>query len=144
MSAQPIRNDFAQKVAAARAESWSAWNLRERESDAILLTPCDTLDQVVAQALERGGWQSGDILAVQQSHAGRGKHTLWQFKITRSGKVGTWRESTNGGGRVLVGRMEPKLVCQVALAAPLQPVLRFDAFRDGVVGRDLALVEQRP
>lgn len=141
MSAHPIRNDFAQKVAATLAESWSAWNLRERESDAILLTPCETLDEVVVEALERGGWQSGDILAVQYSHAGRGKHTLWQFQIKQSTKVGTWRQSTNGGRTVFVGRMEPKLICQIALAAPFAPVLRFDAFRDGAVGRDLTLVE---
>lgn len=142
MSALPIRNDFADKVAAARAESWSAWNLREQQSDSILLTPCETLDDAVKQALERGGWQSGDVLAVQYSHAGRGRHTLWQFRITRSTKNGTWRASTNGGRRVFEGRIEEKLFAQVALAAPFAPVLRFDALRDNAVGADLSLVVQ--
>jgi hypothetical protein len=142
MNAAHHLRHFGAAVESLRADRWQAWSLHERESDAILLTPCETVEEAVNQALERGCWQSGDILAVQHSHAGTGRHTLWQFQIKRSSKR-TWRRSYDGGPPVPVYAMEPKLVCQVALAAPLQPVPRFDAFRDDPAGRDAQLVEVR-
>lgn len=129
-------------IASQRAESWQAWKLGERESYPI--TPiCDTLDQATQQALRALCWQPGDTLAIQHSHAGRNIHTLWLFTVKQSTKVGIWRESTNGGRKVFVGKLLAKPICQTALAEPFAPVRPFDAFRDDPVGRDLTLVEQR-
>lgn len=133
---------FEHKLRPVNAESWQAWTLGERESLPIALDAPEGLDEAVMQAVAR--CKPGDVLAVQYSHAGRRSHTLWQFAIRRSSKVGIWRDATDGGRRVFVGRLEPKLVCQTALAAPLQPVLRFDALRDDPVGVDRSLVEVRP
>lgn len=126
-----------------RAESWQAWNLHQDQSDAIPLTPCEAIGDAVTQALERGGWQSGDTLAVQHSHAGTRSHTLWQFRVTRSTRKGFWRAATDGGRPVFVGKMEAKLFAQVSLAAAFEPVLRFDALRDDAVGVDRSLVVVR-
>lgn len=141
MTDQQVISHFAAAVESIRAETWSAWHLGERVSYPIELNAPDTLDEAVMQAMGRV-IHPGTILAIQCSHHGLGKHTLWQFAVKRSGKVGTWRDSTNGGRKVFVGRMEPKLFAQVSLAAPFAPVLRFDALRDGAVGADLQLVTQ--
>src|SRR5690606_19273755 len=139
-----IVNHFAaaQRAVATPAETWTAWRLGERESIPIDVGQPATLDDALIAAMGRVT-QAGEIVAVQHSHTGRGKHTLWQFKVKRSTKVGTWRDSENGGRRVFVGRLEPKLICQTAMAAPFAPVEPFDAFRDDAVGRDLTLVEER-
>lgn len=143
MGALPITNDFAAKVAPLNAESWQAWRLGERESLPIPLHAPATLNEAMAQALSATGWNAGDTLAVQYSHAGLRKFTLWQFTIRRSTRNGTWRAATDGGRRVFVGNLEPKLICETALASAFAPVLRFDAFRDDAVGRDLTLVDAR-
>lgn len=123
-------------------ETWQAWKLGERESLPIDLDAA-TLDEAVSQALSATSWHSGDILAVQHSHAGTGKFTLWQFAVKKSTRNGHWREALDGGRPVFVGRMEPKLLCQTALAVSFAPVEPFDAFRDDPVGIDRALVEQK-
>ena len=140
-----VVNDFAaaQRAVAMPAESWTAWRLGERESDLIALNAPETLDDAVCQAMTAMSWQSGDTLAVQYRHECLGKITLWQFTVRRSTKHGTWRDATDGGRRVFVGRMEPKLTLQIELAAEFAPVLRFDALRDCPVGCDLTLVEAR-
>ena len=140
MSAPAVRNDFAQKLRPLNAEQWSAWRLGERESDPVPPIGPDTLDDAVRQALHKLAVQPGDILAVQYTHAGLRKHTLWQFAVKRSTKRYRWRPATDGGKPVKVHELEPKLIAQTALAAPLAPVERFDAFRDDAVGRDLTLV----
>jgi hypothetical protein len=126
------------------AAAWSAWKLNERESDALKLDAPETLDEVVAQAMSGISLQPGDTLAIQCSHAGRGKNTLWLLQVKRSTKVYDYRPSANGGRPVRVGRLYPELVAQTELAAPFAPVPRFDAFRDCPVGRDAQLVEVRP
>jgi hypothetical protein len=124
-------------------EHWKAWKLGERESIALRIGQPVDLEEALAPAVADACWQPRDILAIQRSHDGRGEYTLWQFTVKRSTKVGTWRESSCGGGRVFVGRMEPKpLGTPVALAAPFAPVEPFDAFRDNPVGLDLSLVNQ--
>lgn len=125
-----------------RADEWRAWRLGERESDEVALNAPETLNETVRQALVGLCWHSRDVLAVQYRHSGLGKIMLWQFAIRRSTKRGTWRAAYDGGRKVFVGALEPKLICETALAAPFTPVLRFDAFRDDAVGRDLTLVSQ--
>ena len=140
-----IVSDFAaaQRAVAVPAEQWTAWRLGERESYPIDLGQPETLDDALMAAMGRVT-DSGQIVAIQHSHTGRGKHTLWQFKVSRSTKRGTWRDSTNGGRRVFVGRLEPKLLFgPVAMAAPFAPVEPFDAFKDDPVGVDRSLVEVR-
>lgn len=132
----------AQRAVAVPAEQWTAWRLGERESIPLDVGHPETLDDALAAAMGRVT-QAGEIVAVQHSHTGLRKHTLWQFAVKRSTKKGFWRDSTNGGRRVFVGKLEPKLLSEVALAAPFQPVEPFDAFRDDPVGVDRALVEQR-
>lgn len=136
-----IVNDFAEKVAATKLESWQAWRMGERESDPLAIGSTTSLEEAVNAALLAIFWQSGDCLAVLHSHTGLRKFTLWQFTVRRSSKNGVWRDSTNGGRKVFVGRLEPKLVSKTVLAAPFAPVERFDAFRDNPVGVDLQLVE---
>jgi hypothetical protein len=125
---------------ARECETWSAWRLGERESYPLELGHPETLDEAVMHAMGQVVFP-GTILAVQHSHAGTRKHTLWQFQIKQSTKHGTWRDSTNGGRKVFVGRLEPKLISQIALAEPFAPVLPFDAFRDDPVGVDRQMVE---
>lgn len=137
-----ITNDFAEKLAPLNVESWQAWKLGERESLPIKLDAPAMLDEAVAQALTNACWHPGDTLAVQYGHAGLRKFTLWQFAVRRSTKRYRWRPATDGGAPVKVCEPEAKLLSQVALAAPFAPVLRFDAFRDDAVGRDLSLVSQ--
>lgn len=141
MNAQLVRNDFAEKVRPLNAEQWSAWRLGERESDPVPLIGADTLDDAVRQALHKLAFHPGDVLAVQHSHAGLRKHTLWQFAVKRSTKRYRWRPALDGGKPVKVAEPETKLIAQTAMAAPFTPVERFDAFRDDAVGRDLTLVE---
>lgn len=136
-----ITGAFTAKLRPLQAECWQAWSLGERDSLPIALDAPDGLDEAVMQAVAH--CQPGGTLAVQYAHAGRRSHALWLFAVKRSSKVGMWRESTNGGRKVFVGRLEPKLICQSALAAPFAPVEAFDAFRDDPVGRDLTLVEAR-
>lgn len=142
MSAQPIRNDFAEKVRPVNAEQWSAWRLGERESYPIELGSPETLDEAVRQALTGIAFHPKDTLAVLYTHAGLRKSTLWLYAIKRSTKRGTWRDSANGGRRVFVGNLEPVLTLQTEVAA-FAPTLRFDAFRDDAVGVDRQLVEVR-
>jgi hypothetical protein len=142
MNAPETLRHFAAAVTTLRAETWTAWRLGERESLPIDLGQPETLDDALLAAMGRVT-DSGQIVAIQHSHAGRRKHTLWQFRVTRSTKRGVWRESTNGGRPVFVGKLEPKLLCEVALAAPFAPVLPFDAFRDDPVGVDRSVVEVR-
>lgn len=140
MNDQQTLRQFDAAVQSLHAESWQAWKLGERESDAITLDAPATLDEAVRQAIARGCWQPRDTLAVLYNHAGLRKNTLWLFTVKRSTKHGTWRDATDGGRKVFVGRMEPHLICETAVEA-FAPVLRFDAFRDDPVGRDLTLVE---
>ena len=139
-----IVNHFAaaQRAVALPAEQWSAWRLGERESIPLDIGQPETLAGALMAAMG-GVRHAGEIVAIQHSHTGLRKHTLWQFKVSRSTKVGTWRDSTNGGRRVFVGRLEPKLISQVAMAAAFQPIEPFDAFRDDAVGVDRGLVEVR-
>lgn len=131
---------FRAAVATLRAETWSAWRLGERESYPLVLGDPETLDEALMAATAQAT-DSGQIIAIQHSHAGRRQHTLWQFRVTRSKHKGTWRDSTNGGRKVFVGKLEAKLIAQIALAEPFAPALPFDAFRDCPVGRDSGLVE---
>ena len=126
-----------------QAETWQAWRLGERESDAFDLDAPETLDEAVRQVLATHRLQQGDKVAVQWHHAGRGKRTLWLFQIKRSTTHFDYRPSTNGGPPVKVGRVYPVLLLETALAAEFAPVLRFDAFRDNAAGHDLSLVEAR-
>jgi hypothetical protein len=136
---ETLRRFEAATASLQRAETWAAWRLGERESLPIDLGAAETLDDALLAAMGRVT-DSGQIVAIQRSHAGRRQHTLWQFRVTRSTKRGVWRESTNGGRPVFVGKLEPKLLCEVALAAPFAPVEPFDAFRDDPVGCDLQLI----
>jgi hypothetical protein len=142
MTTQQTLSHFAAAVTTLRAETWAAWRLGERESLPIDLGQPETLDDALLAAMGRVT-DSGQIVAIQHSHAGRRQHTLWQFRVTRSTKRGVWRDATNGGRPVFVGKLEPKLLCEVALAAPFAPVLPFDAFRDDPVGVDRSVVEVR-
>lgn len=127
-----------------QAETWAAWKLGERESDALPLDEPETLDEAVRQAMGPGRcWNQGDRLAVQHTHAGRGKRTLWLFNVKRSTTHFDYRPATDGGAPVRVGRLYPVLLLETALAADFAPVLRFDAFRDDAVGVDRSLVEAR-
>jgi hypothetical protein len=143
MNAPETLRRFAAAVTTLRAETWSAWRLGERESLPIDLGAAETLDEALLAAMGRVT-DSGQIVAIQHSHAGRRQHTLWQFRVTRSTKKGTWRAATDGGRPVFVGKLEAKLLCKTALAAPFEPVEPFDAFRDDPVGRDLTLIEGAP
>jgi hypothetical protein len=136
---ETLRRFEAATASLQRAETWAAWRLGERESLPIDLGQPETLDDALMAAMGRVT-DSGQVIAIQRSHAGRGKHTLWQFRVTRSTKKGTWRAATDGGRPVFVGKLEPKLLCEVALAAPFAPVLPFDAFRDDPVGNDPQIV----
>jgi hypothetical protein len=142
MTNQQTLSHFAAAVTTLRAETWSAWRLGERESLPIDLGQPETLDDALLAAMGRVT-DSGQIVAIQHSHAGRRQHTLWQFRVTRSTKKGTWRAATDGGRPVFVGKLEAKLLCEVALAAPFAPVEPFDAFRDDPVGVDRDVVEVR-
>jgi hypothetical protein len=142
MNAPETLRHFAAAVTTLRAETWTAWRLGERESLPIDLGQPETLDDALLAAMGRVT-DSGQIVAIQHSHAGRRQHTLWQFRVTRSTKRGVWRDSTDGGRKVFVGKLEAKLLCCVALAAPFAPVLPFDAFRDDPVGVDRSVVEVR-
>lgn len=131
---------FAAATEALRAETWAAWRLGPSVSYPIDLGNPESLDEAVMQAMGQMR-HPGDMLAVQCSHVGRGRHILWQFKVQQSSKIGIWRDSTNGGRKVFVGRLEAKLLSEVALASPFAPVEPFDAFRDDPRGRDLSVVE---
>jgi hypothetical protein len=142
MNAPETLRHFAAAVTTLRAETWAAWRLGERESLPIDLGAAETLDDALLAAMGRVT-DSGQIVAIQHSHAGRRQHTLWQFRVTRSTKKGTWRPAYDGGRPVFVGKLEPKLLCEVAMAAPFAPVEPFDAFRDDPVGVDRSVVEVR-
>jgi hypothetical protein len=142
MNAPETLRHFAAAVTTLRAETWTAWRLGERESLPIDLGQPETLDDALLAAMGRVT-DSGQIVAIQHSHAGRRQHTLWQFRVTRSTKKGTWRPAYDGGRPVFVGKLEPKLLCEVAMAAPFAPVEPFDAFRDDPVGVDRSVVEVR-
>jgi hypothetical protein len=131
---------FFAAVDAMRAETWSAWLLGKQSSYPIDLPRVETLDEALSVAVRNTG-DTGDMVAIQRSHAGRGKHTLWLFTVKRSTKHGTWRESYNGGRKVFVGNLEAKQAAQIELAAPFSPALAFDAFRDDPVGRDAGVIE---
>jgi hypothetical protein len=138
MNTQPRSNAFA--ATALAAETWTAWRLGERESDAIELDCPATLDEAVRQAIASGPLTPGDTLAVLYTHDGLGKRTLWLHTIRKSANRYSWRAAYDGGKPVKVHALDAKLVCETAVEA-FAPVLRFDAFRDDVVGRDLTLVE---
>jgi hypothetical protein len=142
MNAPETLRRFDAAVTTLRAETWTAWRLGERESLPIDLGQPETLDDALMAAMGRAT-DAGQIIAIQRSHAGRRQHTLWQFRVTRSTKKGTWRAATDGGRPVFVGKLEAKLLCEVALAAPFAPVEPFDAFRDDPVGVDRDVVEVR-
>lgn len=134
---------FAHKLRPINAECWQAWLLGKQSNYPIELDAPETLNEALSQAVAHAG-NTGDTLAIQYSHTGRGKHTLWLFAVKRSTKHGTWRPAYDGGRKVFVGNLEPKQLAEMALAAPFKPVEPFDAFRDDPVGRDLTLVEQQP
>jgi hypothetical protein len=140
VSDMAVLRHFAAAVTTLRAETWTAWRLGERESLPIDLGQPETLDDALMAAMGRVT-DSGQVIAIQRSHAGRRQHTLWQFRVTRSGRKGTWRPAYDGGRPVFVGKLEPKLLCKTALAAPFEPVRPFDAFRDDPVGVDRSVVE---
>jgi hypothetical protein len=143
MTTQPvIRGAFAEKLRPVNAESWSAWRLGERESDALPLNAPNTLDEAVHQALTAIAFQPKDTLAVLYTHAGRNRRTLWLYAIKRSRKRGTLRAATDGGRKVFVGNLEPVLTLQTEVAS-FAPILRFDAFKDDPTGIDRSLVEIR-
>jgi hypothetical protein len=141
MNDQATLRQFDAAVGALNAEQWNAWRLGERESDAATLDAPATLDDAVRQALTSLCLHRGDTLAVLYTHAGRNKRTLWLYAIKQSTKRYHWRAATDGGRQVKVYALEPVLICETAMAS-FEPVLRFDAFRDDAVGRDLTLVER--
>lgn len=143
MSNQATLSRFAASVESLqRADSWQAWKLGERQSHPIALdTAPDTVGEVVWRALSAMAWHSGDTLAIQHSHDGSGKHTLWLFAVKASKSKGSWRDSTNGGRKVLVAGLDAKPLSMTVLAAPFAPVLPFDAFRDDPTGFDRQMVE---
>jgi hypothetical protein len=140
MSGQQIRGAYASKL--PNAESWQAWRVGERESDAATLDAPTTLDEAIAQAMATMCWHPGDTLAVLYTHTGLSKRTLWLHTIRSSTKRYSWRQATDGGRPVKVAALEPKLILQTEVAA-FAPIERFDAFRHDPAGVDLHLVEQR-
>src|SRR5690606_30095696 len=112
----------------------------ERESYPIDLGQPETLDDALMAALGNLS-DTGQVLAIQYSHAGRRKHTLWQFRATRSRHKGFWRPAYDGGKPVFIGKLEAKPLLRVELDAPFQPREPFDAFRDDPVGVDRGLVQ---
>jgi hypothetical protein len=139
MNAPETLRRFDAAVTTLRAETWTAWRLGERESYPLDLGQPETLDDALMAAMGRAT-DAGQIVAIQRSHAGSRKHTLWQFKTSRSTKKGTWRDAYDGGRRVFVGKLEAKLIVgPVALAAPFAPVEPADVLADPV-GRDLQLI----
>jgi hypothetical protein len=123
-------------------ERWQAWRITEHQTYPIALDRPETLKEAQDQAVAAVCWNRGEALAIQHSHDGAGKHTLWLYSIKQSTKRGRWRAAHDGGRPVFVGNFEPHLIAKTALAVPFAPVEPFDAFRDDPVGRDLSLVEQ--
>lgn len=130
---------FAQKLRPLHAESWTAWRLGERQSYPIELDAPASLDDALTQAVAHCS-DRGETLAILYSHAGLRKNTLWLYAVKRSTKKGTWRAAYDGGRKVFVGKLEPKLICETAMAS-FAPVEAFDALRDNPTGVDPALID---
>ena len=122
------------------AVTWQAWKLGEHLVSDALPIEAETLDEAVAQAMQRCP-NRGDRFAVQWTHHGRGKRTFWLFNVKHSAKHCDWRPATDGGRAVRVPRPFPELLLHTELAADFAPVLRFDAFRDDAAGLDRQLIE---